>query len=143
MNIYLVGSLKHPKVREVADHLREAGHEVFDDWHAGGPEADQHWRFYEQDRGRNYVEALAAPFAVNAFDFDRRHLDLCDVAIAVCKPGKMPGISSVAELTYVRWGRGKRTLVLFDGEPEQWDLMLPLTAHRFCYTIDELVENLA
>ena len=38
--IYLIGSLKDPYVREVAEALRDAGHDVFDDWHASGPYAD-------------------------------------------------------------------------------------------------------
>jgi len=143
MKIYLVGSLKDPDFPDVAERLREEGHEVFDDWRGGGHDGDHRWRMYEiTERGRNYVKALAAPFATNNFEFDKKHLDWCEVAIAVCKEGKLPGRSSVAELTYVRWGRGRPTYILLNGEPEEWDLMLPLTAHGFFYTIDELIEQL-
>lgn len=140
--IYLIGSLKDARVREVADALRDAGEEVFDDWHAAGPEADMHWRVYEQERGRRYVEALYAPFAQNGFRFDRDHLDRSRAAIAVAKPNKMPGRSSIAELSYMRWARAQPTYLLLDGEPEEWDLMLPLAVpiHSIFYDIGKLVE---
>ena len=146
MNVYLVGSLKCPLFPHVAEALREAlreaGHEVFDDWRGAGPEADHHWKMYENDRGRNYVEALTSHFATNGFEFDKKHLDKCDVAVAVCKEGKLPGRSSVAELTYVRWGRAKPTYILLNGEPDEWDLMLLLTAHGFFYNVEDLINQL-
>ena len=143
MNIYLVGSLKDPEFPHVADRLREEGHEVFDDWRGGGHDGDQRWHMYElNERCRNYVEALHSPFATNNFNFDKHHLDRCDVAIAVCKLGKLPGRSSVAELTYVRWALGRRTYILLNGEPDEWDLMLPLTAHGFFYSVDGLAAQL-
>src|SRR3990167_9720096 len=98
--IYLVGSLKESRVREVAEVLREAGHQVFDDWHASGPEADMHWQSYEEGRGRTYAEALNGSFLRNAYAFDLHHIDGASVVIAVCKPRKLPGQSSMAEVTY-------------------------------------------
>lgn len=141
MKVYVVGSLKHPRPREVAEALREAGHEVFDDWHASGPDADMHWQSYEQERGRNYVEALDGPFARNGFRFDRDNLDKSEVIVAVTKPFKLPGISSVAELGYAR-SMGKFAFVLLDGEPERWDLMLPLVVDKFFYTLEHLLTDL-
>jgi hypothetical protein len=58
-----MGSLKHDVVPTVAWELREHGFDVFDDWHASGPEADHHWRNYEVARGKSYKEALQSPFA--------------------------------------------------------------------------------
>jgi len=39
----------------VGNELRKLGFEVFDDWFAAGPEADDKWRDYEKARGRTYV----------------------------------------------------------------------------------------
>lgn len=143
LNVYLVGSLKCPLFPHVAEALREAGHEVFDDWRGAGHDGDLRWRNYEiVERCRNYVEALASPYATFGFEFDKKHLDACDVAVAVCKDGKLPGRSSIAELTYVRWGRSKPTYILLNGEPEEWDLMLPLTAHGFFYKVEDLITQL-
>lgn len=143
MKVYLVGSLKDTAFPHVADALREAGHDVFDDWRGGGLDGDERWRAYEQiERGRNYAEALQSPFHNACFDFDKANLDKCDVAVAVCKPGKLPGRSSIAELTYTRWGRGKQTYILLNGEPEEWDMMLPLAAHAFFYDIGQLISKL-
>ena len=33
--------------------------EVFDDWYAAGPEADDYWKSYEINRGRDYIDALS------------------------------------------------------------------------------------
>ena len=142
--IYLVGSLKHDRVREVAEALREAGHEVFDDWHASGPEADLHWQRYEQERGRNYAEALRGSFAWNGYSFDRGHLDKCNTVIAVAKQFKLPGRSSIAELTYAKHANHSRTKILLDGEPEEWDLMLLLVVDPgdIYYSLEKLVESL-
>ena len=57
--IYLIGSLRNPRVPEIAAKLRDAGHVVFDDWFAAGPEADDWWQKYEIARGHNFKEGLA------------------------------------------------------------------------------------
>lgn len=134
--IYLIGSLRHPRVREVAHQLREAGHEVFDDWHACGPEADDIWRNYETERGRLYREALAAPFAEHSFDFDIKNIKAADVGVLVLPAGK----SGHLELGYMV-GRGQRGYILMDGEPERWDLMYKI-AHGVCFSTEELLEIL-
>ena len=46
--IYLIGSLRNAKIAEIANKLRSAGHEVFDDWFGAGPEADDFWQKYEE-----------------------------------------------------------------------------------------------
>ncbi len=39
--VYVIGSLRNPKIANVAETLRQRlGVEVFDDWLAAGPEAD-------------------------------------------------------------------------------------------------------
>lgn len=134
--IYIIGSLRQARPREVAWRLRETGHEVFDDWHACGPDADENWRSYEIERGRSYPEALAAPFAQHSFDFDRQHIHASDTGILVLPAGK----SGHLELGYMI-GRGSRGYILFDGEPERWDLMY-LLAHKLFFSTDELIHYL-
>jgi hypothetical protein len=143
MHIYLVGSLKDDNFPMVADALRAAGHEVFDDWRGAGCDGDARWREYElNERERGYVEALRAPFASNGREFDRKNIDDSDVVIAVCKPNKLPGASSVAEMAYARWHKGKYAIVLLNGEPNEWELMLPLAATHVCNNLDEVLEVL-
>jgi hypothetical protein len=134
--IYLIGSLRNSRVREIAAKLRGAGHDVFDDWHACGPQADAEWSGYEKERGRSYQEALASPFAQNAFDFDLRHIQAADVGILVLPAGK----SGHLELGYML-GRGQRGYILLDGEPEKWDLMY-LLAHGVFSSVEELLPHL-
>ena len=134
--IYLIGSLRSPRVRQVALELRQAGHDVFDDWHACGAEADAEWTSYEKDRGRIYQEALAAPFAQHAFHFDMLHILEADIGVLVLPAGK----SGHLELGYMI-GRGQRGYILLDGEPEKWDLMY-LLAHGVFYSVEELLPHL-
>jgi hypothetical protein len=136
MKIYLMGSLKHDVVPTVAWELREHGFDVFDDWHASGPEADHHWRNYEVAKGNNYRDALQAPFANHAFDFDKWHIDESDVGVLVMPAGK----SGHLELGYMI-GRGKRGYILMDKEPEGWDMMYKF-AHGIFYDINQLVHGL-
>lgn len=43
MKVYVIGSLRNPRIPEIANELREKlGCEVFDDWHAAGPHGDDH-----------------------------------------------------------------------------------------------------
>jgi len=56
--VYLIGSLRNPNIPVVAGLLRAEGYDVFDDWFAAGPEADDHWMAYEKQRGRTYDLAL-------------------------------------------------------------------------------------
>jgi hypothetical protein len=124
--IYLNGSLKDPLVPQVAEMLRSRGYEVFDDWHASGPRADEHWRTHEMSRGRNYREALQAPFARHVFDFDVKHIMLCDAGVAIGKPSQLPGRSGLIELMFMRYAMRVPTFVLLQGNPDDWDQMLPL-----------------
>lgn len=131
--IYLVGSLRNPAVQDVASELRSAKFEVFDDWQAAGPEADDYWQRYEQGRGRSYIEALRAPAAQNVYQFDLKWLAWCTQGVLVLPAGK----SAHMELAYLR-GLGKPAWVLLDKEPERWDVMLNF-ATGVVTTIPELV----
>lgn len=141
--IYLVGSLKDPEFPKVAEALRDAGHDVFDDWRGGGHDGDARWRDYElNDRGRGFIEAVHAPFAVSNREFDRSNIERSNIVVAVCKAGKLPGRSAIAELAYAKLALRIRSYVLLNGDPEEWDLMLPLVIDRFFPSIDKLLEVL-
>lgn len=120
--IYLTGSLRNPKVPVLAEYLRaKTGAEIFDDWFAAGPEADDYWQKYEKGRGRSYAQALQGKAVRNVFLFDLCNLDASDAGIILLPAGK----SAHTEGGYLR-GQGKPVFLLFDGEPkpeERWDAM--------------------
>jgi hypothetical protein len=115
---YVIGSLKNHNIPIIANLLRNIGLDAFDDWWAVGPEADDYWLTYERQRGRSYEEALLGYAARNTFNFDKHHIDHSDIGILVMPAGK----SAHLELGYMA-GRGKLTYVLFDKEPERYDVM--------------------
>ena len=134
--IYLIGSLRNPKVPEVAKRLREEGHEVFDDWFSAGEFADDYWRDYEKARGHNLKQALEGWAAQHVFEFDTTHLKRADTRVMVMPAGK----SCHLELGW-GLGQGKRGYILFDEEPERFDFML-LFATGVFYSLDDLVGEL-
>jgi hypothetical protein len=134
VKLYLIGSLRNPKIPSIGIKLRALGIGIFDDWFAAGPEADDYWQRYEKERGRTYPEALQGEAAKNVYHFDKRHLDACDGALLVLPAGK----SGHLELGYMA-GKGKWTGILFDGEPERWDVMYQF-ADRVFMNVDELLK---
>jgi hypothetical protein len=116
--IYLIGSLRNPNIEGIAKQLRSAGFDVFDDWYAIGPEADDHWKTYEQNRGRNFKQALDGEVCTNAFNFDKRNIDAADIGVMVMPAGK----SGHTEMGYMA-GQGKRTYVLLEPDVDRWDIM--------------------
>jgi hypothetical protein len=116
--VYLIGSLRNPEINKLAAKIRELGYEVFDDWTAAGPTADDCWRDYEKQRGHTYVEALQGYAAKHVFSLDKAHLDRSDIVVMLMPAGK----SGHLELGYAL-GKGKRGYVLFDQEPERFDVM--------------------
>ena len=132
-SIYLIGSLRNPRIPEIAKELRTAGHEVFDDWHSVGPDADTKWQEYEIYRGRSYKEAIEGYHATDVFEFDKRHLDRCEIGVLVLPAGK----SAHLELGYII-GRGKTGYVLFDAEPERFDIMYQF-ANGVYFSVEELI----
>ncbi len=135
MKIYLIGSLRNSEIPKIAKRLRKLGFDVFDDWYAAGPEADDKWRDYEKERGRTYKEALNGLAADHVFQFDLKHLNNCDIAV-LCLPA---GKSAHLELGYVI-GRGKKGYILLD-KPERWDVMYKFAKEVF-YTLEELEDEL-
>lgn len=136
--VYLIGSLKNrDKVIPMSKKLRKLGFkEVFDDWIAPGPNADDHWRDYEKKRGRTYGEALKGWAATHIFEFDSFHIDRSDLGIMYMPCGK----SGHLELGVIL-GSGKRGYILFDKEPERWDVMYQFATGIF-FNYEELKEEL-
>lgn len=132
-SIYLIGSLRNEEIPKIAQSLRTTGLDVFDDWFAAGPEADDYWKKYEEARGKSYIEALRSYAAVHVFEFDRYHLDRCDAALLALPAGK----SGHLELGYVA-GSGKPTFILLD-RPDRWDVMYQF-ATRVFETKEEMIE---
>ncbi len=134
--IYLIGSLRNPQVPEIANEIRKAtGEEVFDDWYAAGPEADDKWRDYEKGRGRDYREGLAGLAAKHVFDFDLFHLTRASAGVLILPAGR----SGHLELGFLI-GQGKPGFILLDN-PERWDVMYKFAT--VCFTQEELLENLS
>ena len=132
--VYLIGSLRNPRVPEIAKVLRAAGLEVIDDWFSAGPNADDIWRDYEVQRGRSYVEALQGLHAGHVFDFDKRRLDHCDGVVMVLPCGR----SGHMEFGYTR-GQGKWGLILLDDpNPQRFDVMYKF-ANGVYTSLDDLV----
>lgn len=121
-SIYLIGSLRNENVPTLGNRIRDIGIEAFDQWHGAGPEADDYWQKYSKFKGLTYKEALQDHGAKHVFEFDKKHLDRCDAAVLVMPAGK----SGHLELGYMA-GKGKPTFVVFEEEPDRWDVM-----YQFC-----------
>lgn len=134
---YLIGSLRNPRVPEIANELRRAGIEVYDDWYSPGPEADEYWQKYENLRGRAYKEAVNGHHAQHVFEVDLYHLNRLPTATLVLPAGR----SAHMELGYKAADEGSRTYVLFDQEPERFDIMYRF-ADDLCFSVRELIECL-
>ena len=134
-SIYLIGSLRNPEISKIATKLREAGYDVFDDWYAAGPEADDYWQKYEIAKGNNYKQGLEGYAAKHVYSFDKYHLDRCDMSVLVLPAGK----SAHLELGYTI-GRGKPGYIILDN-PDRWDVMYQFSK-GVVYSVEELIEEL-
>jgi hypothetical protein len=127
-------------VPEIATRLRtDLGKwEIFDDWYAAGPEADDYWKKYEQSRGSGYIEALNGYAANHVFEFDKHHLDTSRAGILILPAGR----SGHLELGYLS-GRGAYTaIVLSEGyEEERFDVMYRF-ATRVTYNLEDIIKDL-
>lgn len=134
--IYLMGSLRNPMVPVVANTMRDAGLDVFDDWFAAGPEADDCWQRYEQGRGRTMQEALRATHAKHVYAFDLEWLHACDTAVLLLPAGK----SAHLELGWML-GRKQPGYVLYLEEPARMDVMYQFATGVFT-SLDDLIKEL-
>lgn len=136
-SIYLIGSLRNPKIPELANEIeRQISVEVFDNWFSAGAIADDSWREYETLRGRNFGEALEGYSAKHVFAFDQKHLDRADAVILYMPAGK----SGHLELGWAL-GRGKPGFVLFDALPDRWDVMYQFSSGVF-FDRQKLIDKL-
>lgn len=135
-SLYLIGSLRNLYLPNIAETLRKTGVEVFDDWYAAGPHADDAWKAYETRRGRTYEEALRGYAAEHVFRFDLKHLQRCDAAVLVLPAGK----SAHLELGWVL-GQGKPGWVLLEPAMPRWDVMYQFATGVYA-DIDELAETI-
>lgn len=116
--IYLIGSLRNPEIPRISESLRDDTTEIFDEWIAAGPEADDCWRDYEKARKHTYSESLRGHPARHVFTFDEFHLNRAHGAVLVYPAGK----SGHLELGYIV-GQGKPGFILLDGIPDRYDVM--------------------
>lgn len=101
-----------------------------------GPDADEFWRKYEKIRGSTYKQALNNYAGKHIFEFDKYHVNRANIGVLYMPAGK----SGHLELG-VMIGQGKSGFVLFDEEPERWDVMYQF-ADTVCFSFDELKEEL-
>lgn len=135
-SIYIIGSLRNEEIPRIGNALRGIGIDVFDDWFAAGPEADDYWKKYEQGRGRTYEEALEGYAVKNVFNFDKTHLDRVDAGLLVLPAGR----SGHLELGYIT-GLGKKSFILSD-DPERWDAMYRFATKVF-FTEEKMLDYFA
>ena len=136
MNIYLIGSLRNPRIPIIAQRLRDHGFDVFDDWYAAGERADDAWKEYEQARGHTFIQALQGFAAQHVYLYDWSHLIAADTAILVTPAGK----SGHLELGYAL-GQGKRGYILLDEPVDRFDVMYAF-ANGVYSSLDELIDAL-
>lgn len=125
---------------KTASYLRQElpSWEIFDDWYAAGPEADDYWKQYEQARGSDYIAALAGYSANHVYEYDKFHLDQSSAGILLLPAGR----SGHLELGYLA-GRGVYTgIVLTDNyEEERFDVMYRF-ANRVTYNLEDIIKDL-
>ncbi len=137
--IYIIGSLRNPRVPEISNQLRRdlaPTTEVFDSWYSPGPHADDYWRKYEKGKGLTYKEAINSWAAKHIFEFDHFHLNRATDAVLIMPAGK----SCHLELGYLI-GKSKRGYILFDKEPKRWDVMVQFATDVF-FGYEELRDEL-
>lgn len=135
-SVYIIGSLRNENIPQIGNLLRDNGWDAFDDWYGAGHEADDKWRDYENTRGRLHRDALYGYAARHVFEFDKRHLDRCDLAVLVMPAGK----SGHLELGYFV-GCGKPGFILFETVPERYDVMHQFATNVFTSN-EELITGL-
>jgi hypothetical protein len=132
--LYLIGSLRNPAIPVIASALRNAGFDVFDDWYAAGPNADDCWRDYEKFRGHSFTEALQGYAAQHVFQFDLHHLKTADLVVLALPAGK----SGHMELGWAL-GRGTPGYIILDS-PERWDCMYAFATDVYG-SVEDFIES--
>lgn len=132
--LYLIGSLRNAAVPALASRLRTScpDVEIFDDWYAAGPEADDWWKRYEQSRygtdAAAYQKGLEGYAAGHVFEFDKEHIDTSTHALLMLPAGK----SGHMEITYALYGAGCDCAILLEQDADpRWDLMYKFIPNIF------------
>lgn len=115
MKIYVASSWRNPQQPEVVQHLRQAGHEVYD---FKDPAAAFHWSEidpnWESWSAAEFQEALEHPKAQIGFSVDMAGMAWADACVLVMPCGRSAHIEA-------GWfvGAGKPCIILLsDGAPE-------------------------
>jgi len=132
--LYLIGSLRNEGIPTLSATLREVGFDIFDDWFAAGPIADDSWMSYEKGKGVSYGQALKGYAARHVFEFDQYHLNRSVGGILALPAGK----SGHLELGYL-CGQGKPCFVLYDKEPDRWDVMYQFATGGLFFDVKDLI----
>lgn len=136
LRVHIIGSLQNPEVPLLGNRLRELGFDAFDAWWGAGKDADRSWQTYENIRGRAYGDALYGEAAYNIFAWDVERMNIADVAVLLLPAGK----SGHIEFGYMM-GLGIPGYVLFDDQPERYDLMYQF-AHNVFFNVDDFLATL-
>ena len=135
--IYMIGSLRNKNIPDISNRLaKETKFEIFDDWFSPGPRADDHWKEYEEARGRTYKQALKGYAGQHIVEFDKYHLDRADIGLLIMPAGK----SAHLELGFIL-GTGRKGYILMDDNKDRWDVMV-LLATKIFFNIEDLIEEL-
>ena len=134
--LYIIGSLRNPKIPQIANEFRKRGINVFDDWYSPGPKTDDHWKDYELARGRTFKQALQGDHAKTVFNFDKYHLSTSDAVILVLPAGK----SGHMELGWML-GQEKKGYILLEPGIDRWDIMYQFADGIF-ETEEEMYDSL-
>lgn len=132
--VYVIGALKNPQIPVVGDALRSWGYDAFDEWWCASEDADEWWQAYSKGRGITYSQAINSWHAKNVCDFDTFHLGRSHGAVLVMPAGK----SGHMELGYINGNPNKVGFVLFDKEPDRFDIMYRQARGGVHFDLDSL-----
>ncbi|WP_437765796.1 hypothetical protein WMF27_27990 [Sorangium sp. So ce281] len=124
MKIYVASSWRNTYQPSVVVALQSAGHEVYDFRHPGAAEVGFSWSdvdpSWQEWSVKQFIQGLQHPYAIHAFDRDRRALEWCDVCALVLPSG----MSAHLEAGWCA-GRGK-SVVVYAPELREAELMYGL-----------------
>jgi nucleoside 2-deoxyribosyltransferase len=118
MKIYIASSWKNAaKVRETAQLLRDAGHEVYD-----FTDGEKHYSFNLSEiadpKTITQFDLMRMPQSWKAFAADKAGIDWADVVLLLLPAGN----SAHAEMAYAI-GKGKMAIITGDFKPGDYDVM--------------------
>jgi len=118
-DVYLAGSLRNRAIPKIIEEMHGyLNANIFADWYAAGPEADDHWKEFYKALGYEYTEALKEPASINTFEFDKKNMLASNTMVLALPAGK----SGHLELGWFL-GQGKPGYILLDESEDRWDVM--------------------